>query len=137
MRCNHCIVGYVCTQTQKNNSISVNGPFRYTCSFRKPMSTENGTLVGSTYVFPNGRDVNLLHTQVASFVSFVSSKCNEGWCSSHVLGLYSEVLGSNLDRNTGYPDLDFSWVTSVNPCKCRDNTMIKTQPLPSKSFPIH
>jgi hypothetical protein len=34
-----------------------------------------------------------------------------------------EGTGSNFDLETGYPDLGFSWFSSVPPCECRDNTL--------------
>jgi hypothetical protein len=38
----------------------------------------------------------------------------------------SEVPGSNLDPETGYPDLRFSWFSSVPPGECRHITLKQT-----------
>jgi hypothetical protein len=47
-----------------------------------------------------------------------------------------DMLGSNLGRNTGYHGWRSSWFSSVSTDKCRDNTSIRTWPLPVTAFPI-
>jgi hypothetical protein len=56
-----------------------------------------------------------------------------GWCRGAVLGLYSEVLDSNLGRGTSYPDWDFSFSWG----KFQNRTSFMLRPLPSKSLPDH
>jgi hypothetical protein len=41
----------------------------------------------------------------------------------------------NLGQDTGYPNWDILWVSSFPPGTFQDNTAIKPQPFPSKSFP--
>jgi hypothetical protein len=48
-----------------------------------------------------------------------------------------EVLASNLGMDTSYPDWGFSWFSSVPTGIYLDNTSIRSQPFPSKSFPTH
>jgi hypothetical protein len=48
-----------------------------------------------------------------------------------------EVLSSILDRDTCHSDWGFSSISSGPPGKCLEITSNTSQPLPSKSFPIH
>jgi hypothetical protein len=47
-----------------------------------------------------------------------------------------DMLSSNLGQNTGYHGWRL-WFSSVSTGKCRDNTSIRTWPLPVTAFPIH
>jgi hypothetical protein len=51
--------------------------------------------------------------------------------------LFLEVLGSNLSRDTCYPERCPSWFFSVSIGKYRDIISISPRSLPSKYFPIH
>jgi hypothetical protein len=46
------------------------------------------------------------------------------------------VRGSDLDPDSGYPDLGISWVSSLALDKFWDCAFVKPRPLPSKSFAI-
>jgi hypothetical protein len=48
-----------------------------------------------------------------------------------------DALRSNLGQDTGYPDYNLSWLSSVSPAKSQDNTSIGWRPLPPKSLPVH
>jgi hypothetical protein len=48
-----------------------------------------------------------------------------------------KVLGSNICRDTVYPDWGFILFSSTAQDKCWDIKSIKLQPLPPESFPIH
>jgi hypothetical protein len=52
-------------------------------------------------------------------------------------GNAAEVLGSNLSQDTDYPGSRFLWFYSALSGKFRRRKSIQSQPLPSKSFPIH
>jgi hypothetical protein len=42
--------------------------------------------------------------------------------------LIRKMLGSNLGRDTAYPDLQFSWFSSVSAGKFWDRTLIRQRP---------
>jgi len=44
------------------------------------------------------------------------------------------ALEYNLDLNAGSPERSTSWPSSVPPEKYRDNTTVRTRPIPSKYF---
>jgi hypothetical protein len=52
--------------------------------------------------------------------------------------LIREVLGSNFNRHTAYPDKGVSWILSVLPgIPLEDNIFISPLLLISKPFPVH
>jgi hypothetical protein len=55
-----------------------------------------------------------------------------GLCSGNALDLYSGGVGSNLGRDTSYPEVFRGF--SIPPGKCLDSTSIRLQQLPSESF---
>jgi hypothetical protein len=59
----------------------------------------------------------------------------KGLALTHLTFLW-DLFGSNPGWDIGYPDLIFSWLSSVPPGDCWGNTSTKPLPLPSKSFPI-
>jgi hypothetical protein len=48
-----------------------------------------------------------------------------------------EVLGSDLDRDTNYPDRDFLWFSWLLHVNIRTPPLIRVRPLPFVSFSIH
>jgi hypothetical protein len=57
-----------------------------------------------------------------------------------VTTLYTRIqnaLGSDHGRDTGCPNWDSSWFSSVPSCKWWDSASIRPPSLPSKSFPVH
>jgi hypothetical protein len=58
--------------------------------------------------------------------------------SCHAFGFYSGGSGSNLARDTNYPDWGLPWLFSVPPGKYRDNTSDRNSFIPHTSqFIIH
>jgi hypothetical protein len=56
--------------------------------------------------------------------------------SSNALDLIQEILSSNLNFDTGYPDRLFV-IFSVSPGICQNNALIRPSPLSSKSMSIY
>jgi hypothetical protein len=48
-----------------------------------------------------------------------------------------QILCSNLERDSDYPDCGFSYFSSTPSGKFRDSISIKPQPLPPKTVQIH
>jgi hypothetical protein len=51
--------------------------------------------------------------------------------------LILDMLGSNLDCDTGYPGSNFSWISSFPSGENLDNSSIRLGSLPSKPLLIH
>jgi hypothetical protein len=48
------------------------------------------------------------------------------WSSDNAVDLNGEVLSSNLDWDTSYPDWVFLWFYSVPTEKCQESTLVRS-----------
>jgi hypothetical protein len=86
------------------------------------------------------RATSIFTELVRSSVSVWSNTTTSGMGRVDVavtLEIHMQEIGSNVWRDTGYPDRGLSWFCSISPGNGQDSISIRRRSLPSKSLPVH